>query len=289
MTRELQYDSDSAGVHYAVVQDEDGALWNVADTAFATYDAAEWTANAVTMTASVPGSTLHIGSMPTAITSAATYAAHVYLRAGTQAATSDSLVGELTMVHSGSAWADRSEPVSLGELRQWLRIDQYDDPDALAEAGVAARQWAETYMGRTLIQQSLTETYTDWPDSTGWELPGPPLVSVTAINYIDTDGATSTVTASIYDVDTDEEPGVVRLAYQQSWPIDLRGDVNGISITYQAGYGEPDDVPDAICRGICQEAYAIYEQDRGGDRDQASRAHEAAKRILAPYRVGEVA
>jgi uncharacterized phiE125 gp8 family phage protein len=68
------------------------------------------------------------------------------------------------------------------------------------------------------------------------ELPYPPLVSVSAVTYVDSAGNTQTVDASNYTVLTETTPGRVFLAVNGSWPGDLR-EQWPIRVQYVAGYG----------------------------------------------------
>ncbi len=61
-------------------------------------------------------------------------------------------------------------------------------------------------------------------------------MSVTTVKYYDTDGSQQTLGASVYDVDTTSIPGLITLAYGQSWPA-IRNMHHAIEIIYKAGYG----------------------------------------------------
>ena len=42
------------------------------------------------------------------------------------------------------------------------------------------------------------------------------------------------------------DPAVIEPAYNESWPEVRSNELNAVQITYQAGYGAAEDVPDAI-------------------------------------------
>ena len=88
--------------------------------------------------------------------------------------------------------------------------------------------------------------------------PHPPLVSVTGIVYVDTDGADQTLGSSVYRVDTVNEPGRITLEYNQSWPS-TREVTNAVTITYQAGYGKAAAVPDDVKAAIKLLVGHLYE------------------------------
>ena len=136
-----------------------------------------------------------------------------------------------------------SEPVPIDDLRDHLRIDDSEDiyVQTLARA---AREWCEMFTRRQFVDATYQLTLDEFSDA--MELPRPPLDSVTSIAYIDEDGNSQILDSSIYSVDTGVEPGLVRLAYNQSWPA-IRSTPNAVTITYIAGYGGPVAVP-AVCK-----------------------------------------
>ena len=139
------------------------------------------------------------------------------------------------------------EPVTVSEAKLWAHIDTSADDWTVGCMITAAREWAELYSGRSFMTQTLTEKLGMFSNT--MELPYPPLSSVTSITYIDADGATQTLDASVYDVDTTTEPGLVTLAYDESWPT-TRNEHHAVTITYVAGYGTADDVPDKMKNAI---------------------------------------
>lgn len=112
---------------------------------------------------------------------------------------------------------------------------------------VAARQYCETFTGRAFITRTLRLTLDAFP----WcenhiNLPRPNLLTVTSVQYVDTNGDTQTFSSSDYSVDTASLPGAIRLGYGKSWPS-TRCQPNAVTITFTAGYGPArSDVPETI-------------------------------------------
>lgn len=106
----------------------------------------------------------------------------------------------------------------------------------------SARQYAEAILHRYLITQTI-DLYLDCFDS--WEIKLPPLQSVTAITYVDTDGATQTIDAADYLVDAMSVPARITPAYGLSWPS-TRAQKNAVKLRFVAGYGDSSDVPACI-------------------------------------------
>jgi uncharacterized phiE125 gp8 family phage protein len=128
-----------------------------------------------------------------------------------------------------------SEPVSLAELKNYLRVEHTTDDAELAAVLTAARQAVERDTGRSLITQTWVLQLDQWP-CRYVQLPQPPIVSVTSVTYVDAAGVTQTWAATNYVVDIRSRPGLIRLAYECDWPA-VRGDERGIAVTYVAGYG----------------------------------------------------
>lgn len=153
------------------------------------------------------------------------------------------------------------EPVTLAEAKLHLRVDSTSDNDLITELISTTRQWCEGYQNRAYIEQSITAKLDSFSDI--MSLPMPPLISVTSIKYYDTNGDQQTLSSSYYDVDTTSEPGLITLAYNQTWPT-VRGIHHAIEIIYKAGYGdEASDVPEHIKSVIKLLVGHFYEHREG--------------------------
>lgn len=141
------------------------------------------------------------------------------------------------------------EPVTLDEAKRHLRETDADN-DALIVAYIAAaRQHAEDFLGRALISRTYDYKLDDgWPCEIA--LPRPPLVSVTSVTYVDVNGATQTLSPSLYQVVAGMICGQIVPAYLAIWPL-VRCQPDAITVRYVAGYGTTTaDVPDAIRMAI---------------------------------------
>jgi len=136
--------------------------------------------------------------------------------------------------------APTEEPVTLIEAKNHLRVDHGDDDSLISALLQAAREWCEGYQGRAYMQRTITLKLDTFYDML--ELPDPPLVSVTSVQYVDTDGNTQTLGSTYYTVDTTSEPGRIHLAYNQTWP-QHRDIPHAVTITFVAGYSSRAAVP----------------------------------------------
>lgn len=138
--------------------------------------------------------------------------------------------------------------MSVDEVRAALSVADSDHDAHLAKLVRAARRRAEAYTHRAFITQSWKLTLDRFPSEV-W-LPRPPLLAVTNIQYVDTNGDTQTLSPSVYRVTTGSEPARVTVEYNKTWPTP-RNVTECVAINYTAGYGpNPADVPEEARQAI---------------------------------------
>lgn len=177
----------------------------------------------------------------------------------------------------------QTEPVSLDEAKDHLRVSANDDDVRITGYITAARKWIENYTGRALLTQTWDMWLKEFPYSTeDVDIPKAPLQSITFINYVDADGNTQTLSSSIYSVDTDSIPGEVYLGYNQTWPT-TRWQRKAVNIRFIAGFGDdPDDIPREIIEAILLQVQILYEQPS----DAILMAMENARdNLISMYRI----
>jgi uncharacterized phiE125 gp8 family phage protein len=158
-----------------------------------------------------------------------------------------------------------SEPVSLSEAKEHLRITGSDEDALITTFIEAAREYCEEYQNRAYITQTWDLSLDEFPDSP-YSLPKPPLKSISSIKYYDQDGTEYEFNASDYLVDTASVKGRVSLAYGKSWPSVTLQPMNGVIIQFIAGYGDAgSDVPERIRNAIKVLVGQIYENREATD------------------------
>lgn len=139
-------------------------------------------------------------------------------------------------------------PVTAAEAKKHLSLVGSDHDDLVSRLIEAATEAAEWITWRALITQSWRLTLPAFPCRL-W-IPRPPLQSVTAITYIDTDGQEQTLDSELYTVASDAEPAYVVAAYGASWPA-TRCTPEAVRVTFVAGYGgESSAVPQRVRQAI---------------------------------------
>jgi uncharacterized phiE125 gp8 family phage protein len=152
-----------------------------------------------------------------------------------------------------------SEPVTLTEAKAHMRVDISDDDTLISSLIQAAREYIEDATHRALITQTWRLSMDQWPCSDEILLPRPPLASVSSITYTNNANATTTLSSSVYSVDTDSEPGRVKLVYGEDWPSDTLATTSPIKVTYVAGYGAASAVPQQFKQAILMLVAHWYE------------------------------
>lgn len=179
-----------------------------------------------------------------------------------------------------------SEPVTLQEAKDHLRVDVTEDDSLIENLLIpSARQSVETYLRRSLLEQTW-ELSLDCFDG-DIKLPNPPLQSVTSIKYIDVYGVEQTLAASEYTVHTQNEPGLITLAYDKSWPS-IRAVKNAVKVRYVTGYADADSVPAPIKSAMLLLIGHLYENR---EQEVIGQSVESLlfgyKQLLFPYRIIE--
>lgn len=177
-----------------------------------------------------------------------------------------------------------TEPVSTAEAKAHMHVTSSAEDTVINAMIKAARMQCENELGRSLITQTWQKTIDRFPDAI--ELPYPPIIAVSEVTYVDPTTELATVlTVSSYTADTASEPGWLVPAYGYDWPETLEV-INAVTVTYTAGFGGANDVPQAIKQWILMQVAAMFE-----NREAAAQGAAAAQMLpfvdglLDPWRV----
>lgn len=160
-----------------------------------------------------------------------------------------------------------AEPLTLADVRAHLRIDD-DDTSQDSTLGIlipAARRYAETYTGRSLMSQTWMAVADGFPgcyrllgapfsayapvnvlrhqqDEMVIKLMRGPVTAVNSIAYIDTNGALQTLDPSTYIFDSSDLVQRIAPAFGSTWPA-ARMQMASVKITFAAGYANASAIP----------------------------------------------
>ena len=130
--------------------------------------------------------------------------------------------------------APEAEPLATAEAKKHCNIDFSEDDTYIDTLIKAARIHCEMYLRRALVNTTFDLTLDCFPCVI--QPPRSPLVSVTSITYLDTNGTSTVLATSEYSVDTKREPGRIYPAYGKAWPS-VQSIENAITVRFVAGYG----------------------------------------------------
>lgn len=168
------------------------------------------------------------------------------------------------------------EPVSVDELKDFLRVNGTDDDTLVTSLGKAARERCEDYCSRAFLTQTI-DLALDCVPRRDVVLPrAQELQSVTSVTFYDDDNASTVMSASDYLIDDYSEPGRIVLVNGATWPAVTLRAANGIIIRYIVGWEDADSVPEAVKTAIKQTAQWVYDGEDGVPQE--------AQHNLLPYR-----
>lgn len=153
-----------------------------------------------------------------------------------------------------------TEPITLSEAKDQLRLEISDDDTLVTSLIVSAREYAEHTTRRQFVTATWKLVLDKFPDEIS--VPLPPLQSITSIQYTDTDGTQQTLASSEYTVDTASEPARICPSFGNDWPS-TRDEKNALEVTFVAGYGTASAVPQTIKDSLLVYLSWLYEDRQG--------------------------
>jgi uncharacterized phiE125 gp8 family phage protein len=150
------------------------------------------------------------------------------------------------------------EPVSLAAAKLHLRVDHDDEDTLITSKMLSARLALESICRRAFLTQTLEMRLDEFPGRR-FELPYPPLQSISSIKYVDSDNVEHTVANTSYGFDAYAEPGIVYLRDGYSWPGVSLIAVGGFRVQYVAGWTAAEAVPETIKNAILLLTGQLYE------------------------------
>lgn len=176
------------------------------------------------------------------------------------------------------------EPLLVDDMIVQMNAQGTLDEELIGAQIAGARAYVEDYTGTRLITQTLTLRTDDWADLD--TLPVAPVQSITSITYVDVDGTTHTLSATVYEARLyGLEPSVV-LKYNQTWPTIRVG--SQITVTAVVGYGAAgSNVPPPIMQAmklVAADAYRFRETAQVGSVAGVYPVAATVENLLANHR-----
>lgn len=139
-----------------------------------------------------------------------------------------------------------AEPLTLGALKQFLRVEGSDEDGLIGDIARAARRHLEEATGRLFVTQGWRIRRDAWPATSLLALPFGPIQSLDAVTVTGTSGEI-VADPALFHLDGEAAPP--RLAWTAGVPQPAVP-VAGIAIDVTAGYGDPADVPEPLRQAL---------------------------------------
>lgn len=185
----------------------------------------------------------------------------------------------LSLVTNVSPELSSAEPVTLGEQKLHMRLDEDLDDAYVLDCIKAARLWVEGQTRRPLVLAAYDGTIDyNWPMRHCQyfiALPINPVTAVDYVQYVDTSGSTQTLSTSLYTAVTRNNGSYIVPAYNATWPS-VRDVPNAVTVRFRVGYST---VPLDLKQAVMILAATFYEE-----RDTAAGAPKAVESLISPHR-----
>ncbi len=172
------------------------------------------------------------------------------------------------------------EPVSIAEMRAYLRLDDGAEDELVAALVKAARLLVEASSRRILVEQRWRMRLDRWPVRRLVMLPLSPLIAVERIRVRDVAGAAVELVTDLYEADAASDPPRIRvspLAPEPGQPV------GGIEIDLRAGYGSSGHSVPAPLRLAIRRLAARWFENRGDLLGEQTLPPDIDA-LLAPFR-----
>lgn len=180
--------------------------------------------------------------------------------------------------------APTSEPVSLREQKEHLRIDDDEDDSYISACITAARQWIEGQTNRSIMPQTWDYGIDYcWPVKFGGiriDFPLNPVVDQASpetitITYVDTNGASQSLASTQFKIASREHGSYIVPAYNVTLP-DVRWEPDTITVRFVSG---SSTVPQDLKHAVKILAAQFYE-----NRDMADTVNTVVEALISPHR-----
>lgn len=182
-----------------------------------------------------------------------------------------------------------SEALDLLRAKRHLRVDgnlEDADIDKLISAAV---DFVEEDTGRQIMPATWQATFDRFPHGR-WplELPRPPLLSVSEVTYLDSDGVEQTWDAAEYQVYAPAGPfarnGHVQPIPNERYPTTRRA-TNAVTVEFEAGYADVEQVPQVAVAAIQIVLADLFEHREGHVVGETVSANPVLDRLLNRLRL----
>lgn len=193
--------------------------------------------------------------------------------------------------------AATAEPLSVSEVKDYLRVDSSAEDALVGVLIAAARTMCEQYTRQILMTTTIEEYWDDFPASSAsapreasgqWfteydilRLSRGPVQSVTSVKYYDGNGVEQTINSSSYSLDSVSEPA--RILPVTAWEGIDPNRLNSVIVRYVVGYASAAAVPAPLKQAMLLMVGDMYEKRQ----DSVKQMPSASEYLMNPFRVFE--
>ncbi|MEP9379728.1 phage head-tail connector protein [Aquabacter sp. CN5-332] len=173
-----------------------------------------------------------------------------------------------------------AEPLTLADLKAFLRVTHDEEDIVLSTLLTAARQMVESAASRILLTQTWRVARDGWPPSGLILAPLAPVAEIPAARLRHQDGSETALPLDLFTLRGDRTPAVI--AFDRARAPAPSRTLGGIELDLVLGYGAAADVPADLVQAVRLLAGHLYER-----RDEAGEAgllSEGVAALLKPYR-----
>lgn len=193
--------------------------------------------------------------------------------------------------------------ISLEDTKKNLRVVDSDDDDLITAIIMSATAHVETWLGRSLVEQTWELALDGFPGSSVSQLsistpstssaimiPKPPLIAIVQVAYDDSDGVEQIMDPTDYYVDTYSMMGWIVPTGTLTWPSTVDA-INSVRVRFRAGYQDLNSptqslIPFDIRAGLLLTIGSLYEhRELQVVGSIAAKLPWGAEQLLRPHRV----
>ena len=174
-----------------------------------------------------------------------------------------------------------TEPLTLQEVKNHLRIDGSFDDALLNSCITSARMYFESQCEISIASQELLLALDSFDDII--YLPRGPVQSIEDIGYADSENNQQVMDDWIEDLVSN--PARITPAFGQSWPATAEV-VNAVQVSYTTGYSTPSMVPKLLKSGMLFYVAHLYENRSAVTDSDLKEVPMAVNSIIHQYTLG---
>lgn len=156
-------------------------------------------------------------------------------------------------------------PVSIDDAKRYCDYEE-DDRNGQFKAWITAATAQVEHDCEVALCSQTCKLYLPWFTDV-IELRKPPVSAVSSITYVDENGTTQTLATSYYQSNLKITPPRIVEAYNQYWPNTRANTENCVTVTFVAGYGDADDVPELFKEAIRVRVKRMFDGCSGSEPD----------------------